>query len=300
MGNRIFLMAPTRLHCLVHPVSHSSLNVRDLLHQYDLHPNKRLGQVFLVDERSLKRIVDAAQLSPENNVLEIGPGLGSLTRHLARKTRLVVAVEIDVRLIPPLEQVLAPYPNVRIIQGDILSLDPSVILENEEYLVVANIPYYITSQVIRHLLENQNKPQRIVLTIQREVAERICAEPGKMSLLALSVQVYGQPMITSIIPAKAFYPKPKVDSAVVRVELFHDPLIPRDQLDAFFQLIKAGFSQKRKTLRNAISAGIGIEPNTAIEMLTGAKIDPGRRAETLSMHEWRTLTANYLLQKHDL
>jgi 16S rRNA (adenine1518-N6/adenine1519-N6)-dimethyltransferase len=279
---------------LDHPLNISPLNIRQLLSQHDLHPDKRLGQVFLVDNRSLRRIVEVAQLSPEETVLEIGPGLGSLTRHLAIEARLVVAVELDARLIPPLEEVLARYPNVRIIHGDILSLDPSVLLDKQEYLVVGNIPYYITSQVIRHLLETEIKPQRIILTIQREVAERICAEPGDMSLLALSVQVYGRPTITHIIPANAFYPKPKVDSAVVHIELFHKPLIPREQIDAFFLLTKAGFSQRRKTLRNAISAGIGMETKTAVEMIMNANIDPRRRAETLSMQDWSLLTNEYI------
>lgn len=272
------------------------INIRDLLRQYDLHPDKRLGQVFLVDNRSLKRIVDAAQISPQDNILEIGPGLGSLTQHLAQKARLVVAVEVDARLISPLEKALAVYPNIRIVQGDILKLDPSELLDKEEYLVVANIPYYITSLVIRHLLEAKIKPQKIVLTIQREVAERICAAPGDMSLLALSVQVFGQPLITHIIPAKAFYPQPKVDSAVVRIEPYPKPLIPNKQLDTFFMLAKAGFSQKRKTLRNSISAGLALDPKVTATIIGSANIDPGRRAETLSIEDWHELTKRYLIQ----
>jgi 16S rRNA (adenine1518-N6/adenine1519-N6)-dimethyltransferase len=158
-----------------------------------------------------------------------------------------------------------------------------------DYLVVANIPYYITSAVLRHLLESGGHPRRLVLTVQREVAERICARPGKMSLLSLSVQVYGAPNIVAYIPAEAFIPAPKVDSAVLRVEILPKPLIPIHLLDIFFTLIKAGFSQKRKTLRNSLSGGLGIEHTGAEKILVAAGIDPMRRAETLSMEEWGRL-----------
>jgi 16S rRNA (adenine1518-N6/adenine1519-N6)-dimethyltransferase len=219
-----------------------------LLKHYGLRPDRSLGQNFLVDESALSRVVMAADLSAQDEVLEIGPGLGSLTRHLALTTRQVVAVEIDGRLIPPLREILAPFPNVRIIAGDILALHPGDLMATSGYLVVANIPYYITSALMRHLIEAQPRPSRIVLTVQREVAERICADPGKMSLLALSVQVYGSPVIQAHIPAGAFYPAPNVDSAVIRVDLYAEPLIAPDLLSAFFHLAKAGFSQKRKKL----------------------------------------------------
>ena len=161
---------------------------------------------------------------------------------------------------------------------------------------MANIPYYITSAVIRHLLEAEIKPQRMVLTVQREVATRICAAPPKLSLLALSVQVYGQPRIATKIPAGAFYPAPKVDSAVVSIELYPEPLIPAPLLDDFFRLAKAGFGQKRKTLRNAIAAGMGWEKPRAEAALEGAGINPQRRAETLSLEEWEALTRQVNIQ----
>jgi 16S rRNA (adenine1518-N6/adenine1519-N6)-dimethyltransferase len=164
------------------------------------------------------------------------------------------------------------------------------------YLVVANIPYYITSAIIRHLLEAQYKPRRIVLTVQREVAQRICAAAGDMSLLALSVQVYGAPRVVAHIPSEAFYPPPQVDSAVVRVDLYPEPRIPADRLDVFFRLAKAGFSQKRKTLRNSVSAGMRLSPSQAAEMLSRASIDPQRRAETLTLDEWSRLVEEYLTQ----
>jgi 16S rRNA (adenine1518-N6/adenine1519-N6)-dimethyltransferase len=192
-------------------------------------------------------------------------------------------------LLVPLRAVLAPYSNVQIVHGDILKLSPQKLVAEEDYIVAANIPYYITSAVIRHLLESNPKPRRIVLTIQKEVAERICAKPGDMSLLALSVQVYGNPRIAARIPANAFFPEPKVDSAVLSVDIYSDPLIKPELLEAFFKMIKAGFSQKRKTLRNSLSSGLHISTTSASEILTKANIDPMRRAETLSIEEWQTL-----------
>ena len=265
------------------------LNVPALLRRYHLHPDKSLGQNFLVDEPSLLRIVDAAGISAEEAVLEIGPGLGSLTRHLAGRARYVVAVELDGRLIPALQEVLSPLGNIRLVQGDILDLSPASLIPDSDYLVVANIPYYITSALIRHLLEAYPQPHRLVLTVQGEVAQRICAKPGEMSLLALSVQVYGQPQVIAHLPAEAFYPPPRVDSAVLRVELMPAPRIPGDRLELFFRLARAGFSQKRKTLRNALAAGMGWQPAVTSDFLHRAGIDPGRRAETLSLGEWGEL-----------
>lgn len=274
------------------------LDIPGLLLKAGLRPNKRLGQNFLIDSASLEKVIQAAELDKDDVVLEIGAGLGSLTRYLAVHSCRVTAVELDERLFRLLAEIMAAYPNVRLVQGDILKLDPAALAagyreENLErnYVVAANIPYYITSAVIRHVLEASRQPDRIVLTIQREVAERICAEPGEMSLLSLSVQVYGQPKITARIPAGAFYPVPQVDSSVVQVKLFNEPLIPRHQLKLFFQLVKAGFSQKRKTLRNALAGGLHLSPQQAGDLLRIAAIDPQRRAETLSLDEWRALVA---------
>jgi 16S rRNA (adenine1518-N6/adenine1519-N6)-dimethyltransferase len=266
-----------------------ALNVPELLRNYGLRPDKRLGQNFLVDPNALAQVLQAAEIDGEASVLEIGPGLGALTRLLARRARRVVAVELDANLLPPLYQVLAPYPNVEIVQGDILAHDPARLMGEAGYRVVANIPYYITSALIRHLLEAQLKPQRLVLTVQREVAERICAGPGDLSLLALSVQVYGKPQIAARIPAGAFYPAPKVDSAVVRVDLSDQPAIPERDLEVFFRLAKAGFSQKRKTLRNALAGGLRLTTAQSSQLLEAAGIDPMRRAETLSLEEWGKL-----------
>jgi 16S rRNA (adenine1518-N6/adenine1519-N6)-dimethyltransferase len=265
------------------------LNPASLLKRYDLRAHKGLGQNFLQDPLALERIAASAEIQPTDTVLEIGPGLGSLTRYLAVAAKEVVAVELDADLLPPLKQVLAPYQNVRLIHGDILKLSPKELITKNDYLVVANIPYYITSAVIRHLLEAEAKPRRIVLTVQKEVAVRICAQPGDMSLLALSVQVYGKPRIAEHIPAEAFFPAPKVHSAVLVVDIYPSPLIKEELLETFFRLIKAGFNQKRKTLRNSLSSGLHISPSEAAELLTDAGIDPQRRAETLGIEEWETL-----------
>lgn len=267
------------------------LNVPALLRAYHLRPKKGLGQNFLVDESALQRVAAAAEIDDSSAVLEIGPGLGSLTRYLAAAARRVVAVELDEELIPVLQHVLQPFSNVSIVQGDILALDPARLMGEGRYSVVANIPYYITSAVFRHLLEASNRPSLIVLTIQREVATRVCALPGEMNLLALSVQVFGRPRVTGRIPAGAFYPAPDVDSSVVRVDLHPEPVIPPEQLELFFSLVRAAFSQKRKTLRNSLSAGLHWPADRAVGLLQAAGIDPQRRAETVSLEEWRAFTA---------
>jgi 16S rRNA (adenine1518-N6/adenine1519-N6)-dimethyltransferase len=265
------------------------LDAAALLKQYGLRANKSLGQNFLQDPSALEEIVSAAGIGSTDSVLEIGAGLGSLTRYLALSAREVVAIELDPKLIPPLNAVVAPYSNVRVVQGDILKLSPGELVDTQEYIVAANIPYYITSAVIRHLLECEIKPRRMVLTIQKEVAERICAGPGDLSLLALSVQVYGHPQITARIPAHAFFPSPAVDSAVLLVNIHPQPLIKPELLKTFFKLTKAGFSQKRKTLRNSLSAGLHLPPAETADRLTEAGIDPQRRAETLRIEEWDRL-----------
>ena len=269
------------------------IDPRELLRENDLHAKKRLGQNFLCDQNVLREIVRIAGVSEKDEVLEIGAGLGSLTRELAVCARHVAAVEIDTRLLHILRKVMKPFSNAAIIEGDILKLDPGDLVRSQGYLVVANIPYYITSAVIRHLLEAKMKPARVVLTVQKEVAERICAEPGEMNLLALGVQVYGKPEVRLGIPAAAFYPVPEVDSAVLRIELFSEPAVPHSRMGEFFVLAKAGFSQKRKTLRNSLSGGMKLPASRVEGLLEKAGIDPQRRAETLSIPEWARLTNIY-------
>lgn len=265
------------------------LNAVAVLKRYGLHADKRLGQNFLQDPFALEKIANAAEIQADDCVLEIGPGLGSLTRYLAVSARKVAAVELDRDLLAPLKTVLTPHPNVTVTHGDILELSIADLVDQPNYIVAANIPYNITSAIIRHLLESEPKPRRIVLTIQKEVAERICAKPGDMSLLALSVQVYGEPRLAAKIPAGAFHPIPNVDSAILRIDIHPQPLIPAEMLPIFFKFIKAGFSQKRKTLRNSLSSGLHIKPAEAETLLNTANIDPMRRAETLSIEEWHQL-----------
>ena len=272
------------------------LDIFPLLQKYQVQPKKSLGQNFLVDPNGLNKVLQAAKVSSEDTVLEIGAGLGSLTYLLAQQSRQVVAVELDTRLIASLREALAGFTNVTICEGDMLKLSPDVLIDAERYVVVANIPYYITSALIRHLLEANHKPTRMVLTVQQEVAERILARDGKMSLLALSVQVYGKPELKARIPAGCFYPPPEVDSAVLSIELYQEPLVPSGSLDLFFKLAHAGFAQKRKTLRNTLATGMNESPAWAEKLLTAAGIDPQRRAETLSMQEWKQLVEAYQQQ----
>ncbi|MGQ0601360.1 MAG: 16S rRNA (adenine(1518)-N(6)/adenine(1519)-N(6))-dimethyltransferase RsmA [Anaerolineales bacterium] len=266
------------------------LHLPSLLRQFNLKPKKSLGQNFLIDEAALAKVVKAAELTAEDVVLEIGPGLGSLTRHLAGAVSRVVAVELDQSLLPALNFVLEGFDNVEVIHGDILELPPSSFILPPFYKVVANIPYYITSAVIRHLLEAEGKPARIVLTVQREVAERMCAAPGDMSLLAVSVQFYAMPRIVARISAGAFYPRPEVDSAVVRLDVRPQPAMPVRDVDEFFRVVKAGFGQKRKQLRNSLAAGLGTEAARGDVLLNQSGVDSKRRAETLTLAEWGAIT----------
>jgi 16S rRNA (adenine1518-N6/adenine1519-N6)-dimethyltransferase len=264
-----------------------------LLKKYGLRADKRLGQNYLQDSSALRKIAEAAEIKAMDTVLEVGPGLGSLTRYLSVSARQVVAVELDSNLFSVLQTILKPYANVRLIHGDILDLTIKELGLPNNYIVAANIPYNITSAIIRHLLESEPKPRRVVLTVQKEVAERICATPPDMSLLALSVQVYGKPQIMARIPAGAFFPAPKVDSAVVKIEIYPEPIIPYPLLPIFFKLIKAGFGQKRKTLRNSLSAGLKISTTEAELLLAKAEIDSKRRAETLSLDQWNRLSREW-------
>jgi 16S rRNA (adenine1518-N6/adenine1519-N6)-dimethyltransferase len=274
------------------------LDVRRLLREAGLRPRKTLGQNFLVSESALERVAAAARIRPQDTLLEIGAGIGSLTRHLAAAAGRVVAVEIDPRLIPVLRSVLAPFPNVSIVMGDILDRPIGGLVGGSEpggFKVAANIPYYITSAVIRHLMEGDARPERIVLTVQKEVAQRICAAPGTMSLLALSVQYYGIPSVEGKIPADSFYPVPDVESAIVCVDLEHSPRRDPAASNRFFTIARAGFSQKRKMLRNTLSAGMGLSAKETARLLERSGVDPARRAETLSVEEWERVSETFSL-----
>jgi 16S rRNA (adenine1518-N6/adenine1519-N6)-dimethyltransferase len=271
------------------------MDVRTILKRHDLRPSKGLGQNFLVDQAILEKIVAAAGLSSDDTVLEIGAGLGTLTKRLAQAAGRVVAVELDERMIGALREALR-CDNVALVQGDILALDPAeLVAPATRYKVVANLPYYITSAVLRHLLEASLRPERMVVTVQREVAERIVARPGEMSLLSVSVQLYGRPQILFRIRPGSFYPSPEVESAVVRVDMHDTPPVDVADTDAFFRVAKAGFAQRRKQLRNTLAAGLHLPSKEVEAKLREAGVDPKRRAETLSLEEWarvaRVLTA---------
>jgi 16S rRNA (adenine1518-N6/adenine1519-N6)-dimethyltransferase len=274
-------------------ISPPTLDVHRLLRDAGLRPRKSLGQNFLISESALRRVAAAAGIDPQDTLLEIGAGVGSLTRHLAAAARRVVAVEIDPALLPILNSVLASSPNVSVVLGDILALPVDRLIgavEPGRFKVAANIPYYITSAVIRHLVESSARPARIVLTVQKEVAERICAAPGRMSLLALSVQYYGRPSQAGTISADSFYPVPEVESTIVRVDLDGVPARDGPASMRLFRIAKAGFSQKRKMLRNTLSAGLRIPAARIAQLLADAGVDSARRAETVSVDEWIKIT----------
>lgn len=267
------------------------IDPREVLRRHGLQPRKGLGQNFLVDRRALERIVAAADLAPHDTVLEVGPGVGQLTRLLSEAAGRVVAVELDRQMVAVLRQELADRPNVQIVEADILEVDPGALAAGRPYKVVANLPYYITSAALRHLLEAQPPPSLLVVTVQQEVAERITAAPGEMSLLAVSVQFYGRPRRVARIPAGAFYPPPKVDSAALRIDVYppEERPVQVDDVEGFFRVVRAGFGQRRKQLRNSLTAGLRLDSEQVEAALERAGIDSRRRAETLSLAEWAAL-----------
>ncbi|MBA7650552.1 MAG: 16S rRNA (adenine(1518)-N(6)/adenine(1519)-N(6))-dimethyltransferase RsmA [Calditrichaeota bacterium] len=261
---------------------------RGLLRRFDLRARKRLGQQFLVDDEVLAVITSAAGLVPSDVVIEVGPGLGFLTRELARNAGRVIAVELDSRLAAMLRETLAAFDNVSIVNGDILDIDPAS-LASGGYRVVANLPYYITSPVLRHFLEASVRPESMLVMVQKEVAEAIAAEPGQRSVLSISVQYYGKPEIVSYVPARSFYPAPEVDSALLRIDVYPQPAVAVSDKQGFFKLVRAGFTASRKQLVNSLAQGLGLPKAEVWSLLEGAGIAPQRRAETLTLEEWANL-----------
>jgi 16S rRNA (adenine1518-N6/adenine1519-N6)-dimethyltransferase len=258
-------------------------DVRTAMRLAGIRPNKGLGQHFLVDRPSLEAIMDAAAVTKADTVLEIGPGLGVMTRPLTQIAGQVVAVETD-RILADLLRRDAP-PNLEVVEQDILTFDFTRL--PPRYKVIANIPYYLTSKIFRLLIESANPPAVISVLIQKEVAERIVARPGQLSILALSVQYYGQPQVLRIVERHKFWPAPEVNSAVLRVTLT-GPAFPADR-SRLFRLIKAGFGEKRKQLRNSLSGGLNLSTELATEIIAAAKLPPTARAQELDLPSWQRL-----------
>lgn len=273
------------------------MNPRYLLESFEIAPKKSLGQNFLHDPNLLEKIVNLADLTPETTVLEIGPGTGSLTVKLGQKAGRVVAIEIDERLIPVLDNQLRDLPHVEVIYGDFRDVDFEALVGPGDYIVVANLPYYITSLALQRLLEARHKPKRILVTVQQEVAERMVAKPAEMSLLAVSVQFFGAVSIMGKFGSGVFWPRPDVDSAMVRIDLTQAPVLDVPDEAAYFAVVRAGFGQKRKQLRNSLAAGLKISHAASAAMLNDAGIDPSRRAETLTLGEWAALSRTYLVSR---
>jgi len=290
----------------------SPKNIKNLLKKYDLRPSKRLGQHFLVDRGVLEKIIRVADLKKSDTVLEIGPGIGTLTQELAKKVKKVIAVEKDKKMCEILLELLECWNvrNVEIVYGDILKI-PSYQLPTTNYKLIANLPYYIVSPVIRKFLEfAEVGPRQMILMVQKEVAQRICAKPPDMSILAVSVQFYAKPEILFYVPKNSFWPRPKVDGAVLRISRICTNL-PRIDTNLFFKIVRAGFSQPRKQLVNNLAKMLALslpnevkldKPSQILRNKTWAgkegvkkwllknKINPTQRAETLEIKDWLNLT----------
>ncbi|HCC59648.1 MAG: hypothetical protein A2402_03145 [Candidatus Staskawiczbacteria bacterium RIFOXYC1_FULL_37_43] len=273
----------------------SPTTIKEILSKYSARPSKGLGQNFLIDKNVLKKIIGAADLNKNDVVLEVGPGIGTLTQELAKNAKKVIAVEKDKIMIKILGETLKDYKNIEIINGDILRilnfkfsiLNQNLISQFSNYKVVSNIPYYLTSPLIRKFLESDNKPSEIILMVQKEVAQRICSKPPDMSLLAVSVQFYADVKIISYVSKNCFWPSPKVDSAIIKI-------IPRENKNKidpvlFFKIVKAGFSHPRKQLAGNLSKILKIDKKQVDAILIKNNIDPKQRAETLSIEDWKNL-----------
>ncbi|MCK5603231.1 ribosomal RNA small subunit methyltransferase A [Candidatus Pacearchaeota archaeon] len=261
--------------------------LKSLLQEYNLWAKKHFGQNFLVDEKVFDQIIGAADLKSSDNVIEVGPGTGFLTEQLVESANHVMAIEKDRDMVYLLNDRFKGVKNLELIHEDILKTQISD-LESEAYKVVANIPYYITSPLLKHFLKSNHRPKLMVLLVQKEVAEKICGITGK-SMVTIETQLFGKPEIVAMVPAKAFYPAPKVESAVLKIEVFDQPLVEESELKAFLRIVKFGFSQKRKKLSNTLGAGLHMKSSEMAEILREADIDPDLRAEHLGIEEWKRL-----------
>lgn len=257
---------------------------KDILAKYNIKPFKGFGQNFLINAGVLNKVIEAADIKGDDIILEVGPGLGILTKELAKRARKVVAVEKDRKMVEILKEELKEFNNVEIIEEDILSFN---FLE-PKFKVVANLPYYITSPVIRKFLEGDIKPELMVLMVQKEVGQRICDR--RMSILSVSIQFYAKPEIVSYVSKGSFYPSPKIDSAILKISNIKKPDI---DIDLFFKIVKAGFSQPRKKLINNLVSQLEINREVAESWLLKNNIKLNQRAETLSVNDWMLLTTSF-------
>lgn len=266
--------------------------IKNLLKKYNIYPSKILGQNFLISKEVLKKILDAANLKSKDVVLEIGPGIGTLTKELAKKAKRVIAIEKDQKMIKILKETLRDLKNIKVIQEDILKYDFKF---QAPYKIVANLPYYITSPVLRKFLEIDSKPKEMILMVQKEVAQRIVASPPNMSILAISVQFFAKPEIISFVSKNCFWPQPKVDSAILKISQIGMGL-PAIDTNLFFKIVRAGFAQPRKQLANSLSNGLKLEKEKVRNWLKENEIKPERRPETLSIKDWIKLTKNIIIR----
>lgn len=280
------------------PIIASPQVTNHILHRFKLRADKKLGQNFLIDENIVRNIVAAAELSDKDTVLEVGPGIGTLTQGLAESGASVVAVELDKRLLPVLDTTLEGYDNVRIVNGDILQVDIMQTLGVDEFKVCANLPYYITTPIIFALLEKRLPMERLVAMVQKEVAERMAAKPGGKDYGALSVaiQYYTEPEIAFIVPPSSFIPAPSVDSAVIVCKRREMPPVEVCDEALFFRVVKAAFSLRRKMLNNSLK-NMGIKGEQVAKWLELAGVDGKRRAETLSLDDFAALTNTFAASK---
>lgn len=268
--------------------------IKNLLKKYQTRLLKRLGQSFLVNREILKKIIKTANPQSNDIILEIGPGIGVLTQELAKKVKKVIAIEKDPKMIEILKETLRDFKNIKIIQGDILKIKNGSIMKwLDGYKVVANLPYYIVSPVIRKFLESEYQSEEMVLMVQKEVAQRIVARPPKMNLLAVSVQFYSKPEIITFVSKKSFWPSPKVGGAIIKIIPRKSALLSAPISDQFFRIIKAGFSQPRKQVANNLSKGLKLNKEEVKSWLLKNKILPSQRAETLTIENWIKLTKSY-------
>ena len=252
---------------------------------------KALGQNFLVDHSFLGPVLSAAEISTDDTVLEIGPGLGALTRRLVELAKQVIAVEIDPRLAATLSRKMGNPPNLQVINADARSADLSETLGGAGgYKLVANLPYCAANPILRRFLETEErKPSLLVVMVQKEVAESMVAKPGAMSLLSVAIQVYGKPRIICDVPPQAFDPPPKVNSAIVKIDIHQKPTVRREDAKGFFDVVRAGFAAPRKQLRNSLGLGLRVGSKDAQSLLERVSIDPKLRPEDLSLEEWQDL-----------